>query len=1785
MRAFRETYHESTHEGPPIFDLFETGRLVSVGEESRLTRDKGPFAPGTIVDQYQVLRLVGRGGMGEVVLARDTELGRRVALKVIHPRLLRSDPEGAHFLAEARATARFSHPHIVTIYGMGRHEGIPYMALEYLEGHTLRRRMSDAPLGERECVRVGLAISEALRESHRHGVVHGDLKPRNIVIPTDGRIRVLDFGLARIVGAAPPAEGADGDGETTHGSPQYMAPERWLGEEAGEASDLWALGAILYELLARRRPYDDPDLQRLGSKIVASAPPRPLDRIRPVRRELADLVEHCLRRDPRARPNAATVATRLRDLIAGRPASRSREETPFRGLRPFSERHSHLFHGRETEIGAFLERVREQTVLPVVGASGVGKSSFVQAGVVPRLREQGRWVVIRVRPGRRPFVDLEAAFHDAADAATAGSQAEEPSTASLHLSPEDLARMAAAEESETRDDEGLAAQLRRQPHRLNVVLHDLAENAGARVLLFVDQLEELYTLVEDEDLQRRFLDAVCSAADDPLSPVRVIFAIRDDFLGRLHQGERIRTVLAGVTVLQRPDAEAMEGTLLQPLAALDYAPDDPALIPEMVEQVRDEPACLPLLQFTARLLWDRRDREARVIRRATYDSLGGVAGALARHADGVLEGLPPRDVRAARTLLLRLVNTDGTRRVQPASAVLEGGDRRARRVLGQLVDARLVTVRRGSASLDTESELELVHESLIRNWGRLARWIDRSREELAILEQLGQVAALWESRGRRDEELWHGEALHEARGVLERGEAGVPPQVARFLRAALRKDRRLQRRRRILTMVGIGLLGAIALSSTVFAWFMADEEREMQRQKEAAVLQRELAEAQRAEAQREGASGAFQRGDSLEARAKLRMSLETEDSLLARALWWRIGQAPLVSSHDVGAFVYQLAYSPDGQTLAVACQDHSVYLMDPATGAMRILRGHGDQVSTVAFSPDGASLASGSWDAELRLWDVAAGTSILLEGHGDRVTDVEFDPRGGTLASASNDGTIRLWPLAEPGPWRVLTEIDSRIGEIAYSPDGALLAVSGDDGTVRVVEVSTGAIRGVLTGHDSRVRGVQFSPDGRLLASRSADLTIRIWDVATGDEIAVLRGHSKQIYGSSFLPDSRHIVSSGADQTVRVWDTQGGEVARILEGDDVVSRASTISPDGRFLAMGTYDKALRIWDLRVARAHPRTVSGHSDAVYGAVFSRDDSQLYTASLDTTIRRWDAETGEPLGAFGGHTNGVCGLALTPDGKSLVSGSMDGTVRVWDLSSGTELNVMTGHTALVWDVDVSPDGTLAASASTDKTVRIWDLSSGRQLRRLQGHPSGVMTVTFDPSGRVLASAGLDDVVRLWDVATGRLKQSLVGHGAEVIGVAFSPDGTRLATGSFDHTVRLWELPSGTSQVLGEHDGRVHWLGYSPRGDQCGTSCADGTARIWDLDDGGYLELRGHRNEANAIRFSHRGDRVATGGDDGTVRIWDARTGRPAWRGTAVVGDPPSLLDHRGWHALGSREMVASPAPGAGWVEALEDRAILARGGTRATPLCLVTDDGDLELWAPSDDRRSGRIPLDPIDELEAVSTGCVTRIGGEVALHALDGSTRLLTGDGKALAADGDEILVATDDAFLTYSLSGVEASTTPIGPATSALTRVDEWLILGFQDGSVERHPLQATSQRTALPFTETPSAEVVRLTAAPPGIVAAGYANGQVGLWEVDSGTLLRSDQLHGPVAHLRIADGQLVALSSLGDSLVWDLSQLSMDRCEFLHQVWTEVPVVWSGGVALAKDPPVDHPCMVHVGD
>ncbi|MFP6684603.1 MAG: serine/threonine-protein kinase, partial [Polyangiaceae bacterium] len=521
----------------------------------------GSLAHGQLVDHFKVIQLLGRGGMGEVYLARDTKLGRKVALKLVQPAALGGEQDVERFLFEARTTAKFSHPNIVTVYTVGEHEGLPYLALEYLRGQTLEERMAEQCFSPREAARIGVAIGEALVEAHRHHVLHRDLKPDNILMPPDGRLRVVDFGLARQVEAAaprsvqaPPSRSARVDeatdfdrfqtDETVKGTPMYMAPEQWAAAKLDAAVDVWALGLIVYELTSGRHPFEDCDNPALVRAVIGSKPVPPMEGSDALPRPLVDLIERCVAKMPAERPKAVEVVAELKAFLQYDVRRLPEGQSPFRGLQPFTERDAQLFFGRDVEIDRFIERLRQQAVLPVVGPSGAGKSSLVRAGVIARLRESERWQIVRMRPGRRPFETLAARLRQAAsgyglsDARVSNSENSRPQPRSLL--------------DEHNETEKLAKSLAASPWRLSRDLAQLAEQHDAKVLLFVDQLEELCTLVKDVATRRRFMDALCSAIHDAELPLRVVFTVRDDFLARLALSETAREALSYVTVCRPP---------------------------------------------------------------------------------------------------------------------------------------------------------------------------------------------------------------------------------------------------------------------------------------------------------------------------------------------------------------------------------------------------------------------------------------------------------------------------------------------------------------------------------------------------------------------------------------------------------------------------------------------------------------------------------------------------------------------------------------------------------------------------------------------------------------------------------------------------------------------------------------------------------------------------------------------------------------------------------------------------------------------------------------------------------------------------------------------------------------------------------------------------------------------------------------------------------------------------------------------------------------------------------
>jgi hypothetical protein len=692
---------------------------------------------GTRVGDFCIRGLLGEGAMGQVYLAQDITLGRRVALKLIKRSMMRSGG-CERFLEEARATASFNHPHIVTLHAVGEHDGRPYLALEYIDGQSLRARLAAGPLPVPDALRCARAVAEAIAEAHRRGLVHADLKPENIVIPRDGRVRVVDFGVAKLAG---------GDAPSVTGTPAYMAPERWRGAPPTGAIDVWALGVILHEIITGRRPFSDAVLAQLAFSDEESAlPALPAA-------PWASIVRDCLARDPAARPTAAELVRRIAAHTDRRPGG---ARCPFPGLAAFSRDHAADHFGRRARAGALVEQLRARPLVPVVGPPGVGKSSFIRAALLPRLDETGRWIACAVRPGGSPFENLAAAL------ALPGHRTAE------------IAEIAAS----LRAPDGLAR-----------ALGDVVRHHGARVLLFVDQLEELAASGADAGA---FLDCLGRAAVAG-APWRIVLALRDDCLDRLAASPSMRPHLGGVLRLGPLGAGDLRAAIVGPLANAGHEVDAPELADRIVADVLGQPASLPLLQLTCQALWERRDPDARRILTAEYEAMGGAAGALAGHARRFLAELPADEVHAVRALLLSLFHTDGAHRPRRRAELLDAMPAAARDVAGRLLDRmlarRLLVATRGTT-------LELGHASLATAWPQLARWLDESHDARAALGELERAALRWQQRGRRDDDLWSGAALADlARKIGARGFA--LPSIARaFLGASLRRERLLRRRRR-----------------------------------------------------------------------------------------------------------------------------------------------------------------------------------------------------------------------------------------------------------------------------------------------------------------------------------------------------------------------------------------------------------------------------------------------------------------------------------------------------------------------------------------------------------------------------------------------------------------------------------------------------------------------------------------------------------------------------------------------------------------------------------------------------------------------------------------------------------------------------------------------------------------------------------------------------------------------------------------------------------------------------
>jgi serine/threonine protein kinase/formylglycine-generating enzyme required for sulfatase activity len=818
-------------------------------------------------DEYRLVRMLGRGSMGVVFLGHDLVLDRPVAIKFLN--VVDANARARErFLTEARAAARIHHPNVMAIHRVGELEGRLYIIGEYIRGQSLSDLPRPAPT--KDLLKIGIDLARGLACAHRMGVLHRDVKLANAMLGESGTVKLLDFSLAKLLEAAsddalitrpPPVReepiheeptlereqqsmprvtidaGARGgrpldaslaaspsrsprhdvgsgplpsapapdalentlsrlgaikadvhkvrveesSDTTVVGTPFYMAPELWRGEPASRGTDVYACGVLLYILSSGGPPVSGTSVFELA-RLVQETVPKPLRVAAPwVDERFAAIVDRCLRPAAERYASGDELCSALEALALVGSDTDAIGGNPYRGLQAFEARHRSVFFGRGAEIRAVVDRLHAESFVLVAGDSGVGKSSLARAGVLPVFSEQARdgraWSTLSLMPGRRPLQTLVSA----------------------------LASKLALPEASLRE------QLEAEPAEL---VRSIARHQGKDrgLIFFIDQLEELVTLADRHQLAAvgRFL---AELAGGPAG-IRLLATARGDFLTRVaalpHIGPHINAALYLLTPLSE---SGLREAIVGPAALQDVRFDSEALIEELV--VAGAEGSLPLMQFALAELWDARDTATRNITIHDLERIGRVTGALARHADNVVDALPAPQRVAVRRLLMRLVTIEDTRASLPREDLVLG-DQLQEAALEALVRGRLVVAREAQDG----TVYEIAHEALIRNWGTLQRWISEEREVREIRNRLEIAALEWQRLGSARAGLWNADQLAEG-DQLER--ETLRPREQAFLAAS---QAQVLRARRI-KLLALGSLPVLVVA--IFIAFRVEQARALAR--------------------------------------------------------------------------------------------------------------------------------------------------------------------------------------------------------------------------------------------------------------------------------------------------------------------------------------------------------------------------------------------------------------------------------------------------------------------------------------------------------------------------------------------------------------------------------------------------------------------------------------------------------------------------------------------------------------------------------------------------------------------------------------------------------------------------------------------------------------------------------------------------------------------------------------------------------------------------------------------
>jgi len=1435
---------------------------------------------GEVIKSYELQDLIGTGGFGAVYRARQAVVEREVAIKIIWPAFANHPNFIRRFETEAQLVAGLEHPHIVPLYDYWRDPDGAYIVMRYLRGGHLGSILTGEPLEMQDADRIMSQMLAALALAHRFGVVHRDLKPANILLDETHNAYLADFGIAQILSNTQEED----DMLSSMGSPAYASPEQVAGNKTSARSDVYSLGVILYEMLTGEHPF--PDLENLSmTQLLAVRTAERVPSLRDKRPDLPDAIDDVVQLataiDPDKRLiDAQSLMLALRSATKNLYASTNWTSAatdaiifnPYKGLRPFQEADAANFFGREALIQRFIKRLQEDSpyarFLAVVGPSGSGKSSVVKAGLIPQLRHgalpnSDQWFYEEFVPGELPFDELENVL--------IGIAVGTPQNLRQHLRAGERGLLEVA----------------------NAILPD----DDTELFLFIDQFEELFTLVDDENEINHFLSSIYTAVTDALSRIRVVITIRADFYDRPLLQPQLSDLMRERTEVVVPlSPSELERSIVEPARRAGIQIDT-GLVAAIVAEVKEQPASLPLLQYSLSELFER--REGGIITPDAYRALGGVRGSLARRADELYESLSNREQDVTRQLFLRLITlgegTEDTRRRALLSELtsMQRDDEVEiiQAVIRKLGNARLLTFDRDPVT--RSPTIEVTHEAIIREWHRLRSWLDESRTDVRMQRTLSGLAAEWDNNGRDPSFLLRGARLDSYARWSRETNLALTAQEYGFLQAAVEEHERreaeeharqaretalerqsLNRLRALAVVLTLAMVVAFILTGLAFTERNRATENAEQVQIALATSDANAALSQSI-AWESGARRAL--GDSDVDLAVL-LALAANDlenpppqsrSTLSEVAF-SAGTQKVLREHD--AWVQSVDISPDGRHLVSASTDATVKIWDLESGSLiHDMSGHGGDVESVRFSPDGRTVASGASDFLAILWDVEQGTEIRrFIGHDRPVRSAVFSPDGQRLLTGSSDTTLILWDVATANILQRYTGHAASVLAVAYHPAGTMALSGSRDGTLLQWNLQSGEIIHRFMGHTTAITDAAYNLDGSRAVTSSGDGDIIVWDTAAGSIVQRAVGNTEEVRSVTFSPDGAHIYSALITGEIRVWDVATGFELRRLEGHSDSALSVTVDDTGQVAASGSKDTTIRVWNIGQPGAALQIEQG-SSRITDLAFSTDGSRIYTTSIDGLLHVWDAQAGTQIMRYALGTP-LMALSLFANDSSAFLGTRDGELLLLNLADGTISQRWRGHSATVEDVIVLRDEQRALSASLDDQIILWDLHNASALQLYAGHEDSVYDLALMPDESAFASASSDERVLLWDLEAGTMLREYTGHASTIFAVDIDANGELLASGSRDGFVILWDVASGqeVAQLVGDVE-TVWTLDFDGQGKRLVTGSSDATILIWDVRTISQLQrFVVPENDAFAVAFQPGGEMIASAHNDGQIFGW---------------------------------------------------------------------------------------------------------------------------------------------------------------------------------------------------------------------------------------------------------------------------------------------------------------------------